>query len=82
LAQVLAGNGDAASKTLEDSDAKDEAMSHYLRAIIGARANNETAVVSNLKAAFGKDASLKSKAANDREFVKFFENANFSAIVK
>lgn len=82
LAQVLAGNGDAASKTLDDSDAKDEAMSHYLRAIIGARANNETAVVSNLKAAFGKDGSLKSKAAEDREFAKYFDNPNFSAIVK
>lgn len=81
LAQVLAGNGDA-SKTLDESDAKDEAMSHYLRAIIGARANNESAVVNNLKTAFAKDASLKSKAANDREFVKYFDNANFSAIVK
>jgi Tfp pilus assembly protein PilF len=82
LAQVLAGNLDAASKTLDNSAAKDEAMSHYLRAIIAARQGNESNVVNSLKNAFAKDGSLKAKAAQDREFVKFFENANFTAIVK
>ena len=34
----------------------------------------------NLKACFGKDASYKAKAKKDREFVKFFENADFIAL--
>ncbi len=82
LAQVLAGNLDAASTTLDGSEAKDEAMTYYLRAIIASRKGNESAVVDNLKSAFGKDASLKAKASQDREFVKYFESANFLAIVK
>ena len=82
LAQVLSGNLDPASKTLDESETKEEAMTYYLRAIIAARKGNESAVVSNLKSAFGKDASLKAKASKDREFVKYFENSNFLAIVK
>ncbi|GAA0875820.1 tetratricopeptide repeat protein [Wandonia haliotis] len=82
LAQVLAGNLDAASSTIDEADAKEEAMSYYLKAIIAARQNNENAVVNNLKSAFGKDASLKAKAAKDREFIKFFESSAFLATVK
>ena len=33
----------------------------------------------NLKAAFEKDPSLKAKAKKDREFIKYFENADFLA---
>ena len=34
----------------------------------------------NLKSAFDKDPSLKDKAKKDREFIKYFENADFLAI--
>ena len=37
-------------------------------------------VMDNLKSAFEKDAALKDKAKVDREFIKFFENADFLAI--
>jgi len=32
--------------------------------------------------AIAKDASWKEKAAKDREFIKYFDNAAFTAIVK
>jgi tetratricopeptide (TPR) repeat protein len=82
LAQVLDGKLDAASATLDNSPQKEDAKSYYLRAIIAARKDNENGVVNNLKTAFSKDASLKAKAAKDREFIKFFENPSFTSIVK
>jgi tetratricopeptide (TPR) repeat protein len=82
LAQVLAGNGEGAAKTLDESEAKEDAMSDYLRAIIAARKGDEVNAINNLKSAFGKDASLKAKAVKDREFIKMFENSNFLAIIK
>ena len=42
--------------------------------------NNNEMLFDNLKACFGKDASYKAKAKKDREFVKFFENADFIAL--
>jgi len=36
----------------------------------------------NLKAAFGKNADLKKKAANDAEFLSFREDADFKAMVQ
>jgi len=82
LAQVLDGKLDAANSTLDASPQKEDAISYYLRAIIAARKDSENGVVNNLKTAFSKDPSLKAKAAKDREFIKFFENAAFTSIVK
>jgi tetratricopeptide (TPR) repeat protein len=79
LAQLLAGHNDDASQTL-DANEDNPAVNHYLKAIIGARTNNSEMVMDNLKSAFDKDASLKDKAKTDREFIKFFENADFLAI--
>lgn len=82
LAQVLDGKLDAASNTLDAAPQKDDAISFYLRAIIAARKGNDNAVVNNLQSAFAKDASLKAKAAKDREFIKYFDNPSFTSIVK
>jgi len=79
LAQLLAGHNDDASQTL-DANLDNPAINYYLKAIIGARTNNSEMVMDNLKSAFEKDASLKDKAKIDREFIKFFENADFLAI--
>ena len=79
LAQLLAGHNDDASQTL-DANEDNPALNYYLKAIIGARTNNSEMVMDNLKSAFEKDASLKDKAKTDREFIKFFENADFLAI--
>ena len=39
-------------------------------------------VVAKLKLAIEEDSSLKEKVGRDREFVKFFEDAAFQALVK
>lgn len=82
LAQTLNGDGTTANSTLDASAEKDAALTAYLRAIIAARANNIEQVKSNLTAAISKDPSLKAKAAKDREFIKFWSDASFTAIVK
>lgn len=82
LAQLLNKQEADAQKTIDNSDAKETAKGYYLKAIIAAHNSNLTDIVSNLKNAFSKDASLKKKAMTDREFVKYFDNASFSSIVK
>jgi len=82
LAQLLNGNAAAAVTTLNDSDDAESAQGYYLKAVAAARQDNLQDIVSNLTNAFSKDASLKAKAAKDREFLKYMENASFSAIVK
>lgn len=82
LAQVLNDDLSGALSTIDASTDAESALGYYLKAIIGARQNNLDMVVNNLKSAFAKDAGLKSKAATDREFIKFFENASFKNIVK
>ena len=69
-AQILAKDYNKAKATLQAVENKD-AMTDYLMAIVGARTNNESLVKSSIKSAIAKDASLASKAANDREFAKF-----------
>lgn len=81
LAQLLNGDYAAALTTIDASPDKDSAIGYYLKAIIGARQNNLDALTTNLKNAIAKDPSMKAKAAKDREFIKFFENASFKAIV-
>lgn len=81
LAQLLNGSAAEAIKTLDASNDKETAQGYYLKAVASARENKVDAVVSNLKNAFAKDGSLKAKAAKDREFLKFAENAAFSGIV-
>jgi outer membrane protein OmpA-like peptidoglycan-associated protein/Flp pilus assembly protein TadD len=82
LAQLLNGSNAEAVKTINASADKESAQGYYLKAIADARDNKIDGVVSNLKSAFAKDGSLKAKALNDREFLKFAENAAFTGIVK
>lgn len=82
LAQLLNGSADAAIKTVDATSDKESAQGFYLKAVAAARQDKTDAVVSNLKSAFGKDASLKAKASNDREFLGLADNAAFSGIVK
>lgn len=82
LAEILNNAVDNAVKTLDKSADKETAQGFYLKAVASARQNNVDATVSNLKNAFSKDSSLKAKAAKDREFLKFAENATFSGAVK
>lgn len=83
LSQLLSATAAGADvKTLDASEDKDSAQGYYLRAIIAARQGNVDSTIDNLKKSFAKDASFKEKAAKDKEFLKFEENANFSAVIK
>lgn len=80
LAQLLNGDAAGAIKTIDDSNDKDSGQGYYLKAIAAAHQNKLTDVVSNLKSAIAKDASWKAKAAKDREFLKYAEDASMAFI--
>lgn len=82
LTEVLNEDVATAKSTIDDAPAAETAKGYYLKAITAARQDNLQDIVSNLKSAFAKDASLKSKASKDREFIKYLDNASFSSIVK
>ena len=79
--QILDENYAAASKTL-DNVKEPNAVTAYLKAVVGARTNDKAAVYANLKSAVAQDASLKARAARDIEFAKYAEEAEFQAVVK
>ncbi len=81
LAKVLAGNTDGALTTLDASPEKEDALSYYLKAVVGARKGAADLLINNLKIAIGKDASFKTKAKEDLEFFKFRDNADFKGLV-
>lgn len=81
LAQILTKDYNSAKATLEGVKNPD-AYTAYLSAILGARTNNAGMVISNLRTAVSKDASLAQKAAKDLEFAKYATNADFQSIVK
>ena len=82
LAKLLSGDKDGAMSTLDASPDKDSAMSLYLKAVISARKGDATGVVDNLKSSVAKDATMKAMAAEDREFIKWFNDASFKAAIQ
>ena len=79
--QILNEDYAGASQTL-NAVKEPNATTAYLKAIVGARTNDKAAVYANLKSAIAQDASMKARAAEDIEFAKFAEEAEFQAIVK
>ena len=79
--QILDEDYAGAAKTL-DAVKEPNAVTAYLKAVVGARTNDKEAVYTNLKKAIAQDNSLKARAARDIEFAKFAEDAEFQAIVK
>ncbi len=82
LAQLLNGSANNVDGTIGKSDDADTADGAYLKAVAAARQDNLSGVVSNLKNAIAKDGAYKAKAMKDREFLKYAEDATFSALVK
>ena len=80
LAQILAKDYNKARVTLDGVKMQD-AYTSYLKAVLGARTNNPSAVTTNLKKAVAADASLAKKAASDLEFAKYFTDSDFMSIV-
>jgi len=81
LSQLLQGNLTDAEATLASSD-DNEADAIYLSAIMAARSGSGLSdVAAKLAMAIEADSNLKSKAAQDREFVKFFNDEAFKSTV-
>ncbi len=81
LAQVLNKNYVAARETLEAMENPD-AMTYYIKAVLGARISNVNFVYDGLKKAVELDPSLAKKAMGDLEFAKYVKDATFCKIVK
>jgi len=81
LAKVLNGDATGAKSTLDASNDQ-SAMASYLNAIICARGGDKTGMVTNLKAATNKDASLRATAQTDCEFLKYKDDADFKAAIQ
>lgn len=77
LAQILAKDYNKAKTTLAGI-VNPDAVTYYLKAVLGARTNNEQMVVSNLKESIKLDSAMAKQAATDLEFAKF----NIASVVK
>lgn len=82
LALILAGNPEKAIKVIDESEEASSALGYYLKAVAGARMENEGVVVANLKSAISQDALLKAKASKDVEFLDFRDAESFKALVQ
>ena len=81
LAQIMSKDYNKAKSTLE-AVTNPDAYTSYLKAVVGARTNNASMVVSNLAKAVKEDASLAQKAMKDAEFAKYLTNADFLNALK
>jgi tetratricopeptide (TPR) repeat protein len=82
LAKVLANDLEGALATIDASPEKEDALSYYLKAIVGARKGNKEMMINNLQTAISKDPSLKEKAKSDVEFLKYRGDSEFDNLVK
>lgn len=81
LAKILAGDNNGALKDLEAFNREGCFLKEYLKAVIGARTAKDNLLFESLKAACSINQAMKAKAKTDMEFVKYFDNAQFKAIV-
>lgn len=81
LAKILSGDNNGALKDLEAFDRPGCFMKEYLKAVIGARTAKENLLFESLKAACEINPDMKARAKSDMEFAKYFNNAQFKAIV-
>ncbi len=79
LAEVMIGDYTSAASNLEC--ARKNGATYYLLAIVGANTENESVMFANLKKAIKAKPSYKKEAKTDREFIKYFNNDEFKAIV-
>ena len=70
LAKILSKDYSAAQSILSAVPQPD-ATTYYLAAVVGARTNNESAVINNLKKAVSLDNSMLEQARNDLEFANY-----------
>jgi tetratricopeptide (TPR) repeat protein len=80
LAQLQNGKTAEATKTLDCAPKTGEV--YYLLAIVGARTNNTSMVIDNLRLAIQAVPGYKSEAKMDKEFRNFQNNADFQNLIK
>jgi len=82
LAKILAGDNNGALKSLEGCTWEGCYMKEYFKAVVGARTAKENLMYESLEKAIKIKPEMKSKAATDMEFAKYFGEAKFKEIVK
>jgi Tfp pilus assembly protein PilF len=80
LAQTLLEKYDEANTNLDC--AKETCKTNYLQAVIAARQDKDEMVFTKLARSFELNGDMKNRAANDREFIKYFNNEEFINLVK
>ncbi len=79
LAQLLNGNASGADKTF--NCAPEDAETLYLLAVNAARQDNKSAMLGYLGKSIKADSGVAALAVTDREFLKYYDDADFNAIV-
>ncbi|OFY50183.1 MAG: hypothetical protein A2W85_18220 [Bacteroidetes bacterium GWF2_41_31] len=79
LAQLLNGNTAGAESTFKCAPQDAETM--YLLAITGARTDNKSMMLDYLGQSIKADAAVAKVAALDREFIKYYNDPDFQAVV-
>ncbi len=83
LAQLMNGDANGAKTTIDNINVDELTWAHYyLRAICGARMNNQDVCTTNLAQAVSKNGEARTMAKDDIEFVKFFKNPLFEAAIR
>lgn len=80
LSQLENGKTADATKTLDCAAKSGEV--YYLLAVIGARTNNTSMVIDNLKNAIDAVPGYKNEAKKDKEFINFATNSDFMSLIK
>ena len=81
LAQLLNKDYSSSRTTLEKIKNPD-ALTYYIKAVLGARTANVSLLYDGLKQAVKLDATMAKKAASDLEFIKYAQDATFQDITK
>lgn len=79
LAQLLNGNANAAEKTFKCSPQDAETL--YLLAITAAHQDNKSSMLNYLGQSIKADPEVAGVAATNREFMKYYNDADFKALV-
>lgn len=79
LAQLLNGNANAAEKTFKC--APQDAETLYLLAITAAHQDNKSSMLNYLGQSIKADPEVAGVAATNREFMKYYNDADFKALV-
>ncbi len=81
LAQLLNKDYSNSRTTLEKIKNPD-ALTYYIKAVLGARTANVSLLYDGLKQAVKLDPTMAKKAASDLEFIKYAQDATFQDITK